>query len=347
MKGRHPLVPEPFLPDPLELLAGNGAPETISGWQAVADGLLSDECCAFHRNVGISARYSWIYQYLPVCFKWAGMAAIASHHVRLVLFPFRLDTDRTGFVDIPRSLGRRKLLLTQDVNTIRETNNAIFNDIFWVHLAYVAAAGGIEHLRALFRPEPGYAAVLSGFEAIDRGRRVLEDTSASPGARQTAEDVVWEGNLRLLEHEQRALVQPHFDRLSCTFARLVSIGSATNFEVRGGRHEVGYFTSFYLYALTRAMTHGLRPQTWPRITRYDDRWPWLVTCVVPRFRRFDSDTQLVDMTLRRILADARYYASMPCVVPGPPETIMRATALIPPAGSPRPAPRRGRSPGSG
>ena len=142
-------------------------------------------------------------------------------------------------------------------------------------------------------------------------------------------------------------MQPHFDRLSCTFARLVSIGSATNFEVRGWRHEVGYFTSFYLYALTRAMTHGVRAQAWPRITRYDDRWPWLVTSVVPRFRKFDSDTQLVDMTLQRILADARYYAFVPCVVPGPPETIMRAAPLIPPAGSRRPAPRRRRSPGSG
>ena len=188
-------VPEPSLPDPLELLAGNGAPETISGWQAVADGLLSDECCAFHRNVGISGRDAWIYQHLPVCLKWAGMAAIASHHVRLVLFPSRLDTDRTGFVDIPRSLGRRKLL-TQDVNTIRETNNAIFNDIFWVTSLRRCRRAGLSICVLSLGPEPGYAAVLSGFEAIDRGRHVLEDTSASPGARQSAEDDVWEGNLR-------------------------------------------------------------------------------------------------------------------------------------------------------
>jgi hypothetical protein len=38
-------------------------------------------------------------------------------------------------VDLPRSLGRRRVLL-EDVNTIRATNNAIFDDIFWVHLAY-------------------------------------------------------------------------------------------------------------------------------------------------------------------------------------------------------------------
>jgi hypothetical protein len=103
----------------------------------VADGLLSDPCCAFHRNVEISSRYAWIYKLQPACFKWAAMAAIASHHIRIALYPLRLDTDGTGYVDIPHSLVRQKLLLTEDVNTIRATNNAIFNDIFWVHLAYV------------------------------------------------------------------------------------------------------------------------------------------------------------------------------------------------------------------
>ena len=103
------------------------------------------------------------------------MAAFASRHVRLALSPLRLDRDRGGYVDIPHSLGRRKVLLITDVNRIRDTNNAIFDDIFWVHLAYAAADNGIECLRGLLREERHYAAVLSGFEAIDHGRRVLED----------------------------------------------------------------------------------------------------------------------------------------------------------------------------
>ena len=82
------------------------------------------------------------------------MAAFASHHVRLALFPLRLDRDRTGYVDIPHSLGRRKVLLIADVNTIRETNNAIFDDIFWVHLAYATADDGIDCLRGLLQAEP-------------------------------------------------------------------------------------------------------------------------------------------------------------------------------------------------
>ena len=281
----------------------------------MADGLLSDPCCAFHRNVEISSRYAWMYTLRPAWFKWAAMAAIASHHVRLALFPLRLDTDRTGYVDIPHSLRRPKLLLTEDVNTIRATNNAIFDDLFWVHLAYVSAEDGIEHLRALLQPERHYAPVLAGFEAIDHGRRVLADEMASAQARQRADDLIWEGNVELLEHEQRALVQPNFDRLSWASAWLVSIGSASSFEVRGVRQEIADFTSFYLYSFTRGIPYALRARAWPRITRFDDRWHWLLTSVVPRFRRFDAGTHLVDASLQHIFDEARDLASSPCVLP--------------------------------
>ena len=59
----------------------------------------------------------------------------------------------------------------------------------------------------------------------------------------------------------------------------------------------------------------MRAGAWPRITRYDDRWPWLETSVVPRFRRLDADAPLIDAGLRRIIDEARVYASIPCVLP--------------------------------
>src|SRR3954469_23164070 len=187
------ITPDELIPQRREFVTRNGPPDTIAGWKALADSLLTDQSCAFHRNLEISSRYAWIYKFLPAYLKWAGMAAFASHHVRLALFPLRLDRDRTGYVNIPHSLGRRKVLLMADVNTIRETNNAIFDDIFWVHLAYVTADDGIECLRALLRADRHYATVLAGFEAIDQGRRVLEDGSATAEARRAAEDLVWKG----------------------------------------------------------------------------------------------------------------------------------------------------------
>jgi hypothetical protein len=269
----------------------------------------------FHRNIEISSRYAWIYKAQPACFKWAGMAAFASYHVRLALAPFRLDTDRTGHADIPHSLGRGRALRLSDVDTIRATNNAIFDDIFWVHLAYASTDDGIGRLRALLGEDHGYASILAGFETIDRGRRVVEDGTASATARSTAEAQIWKGNVQLLEHEQRALVQPHFDRLSCAFARLLSLGSALSFEAHGVRQELAYFSSFYLYSFGRGIPQVVRARTWPRVTRFDDRWRWIVTSIVPRFQRLEADEHVVDARLRRIFDDAGHYASNPCVLP--------------------------------
>lgn len=297
-----------------EIDAGAGTPSTIAGWKARADGLLTTHTCPFHRNVEISARYAWMYGLQPAYLKWAGMAALASHHVRLALYPLRLATDCRGVLDIPRALGSPKAFLLQDINIIRETNNAIFDDIFWVHLAYTAADDGIQSLRALLGPEPTYDALLAGFELIDRGRRVQEDPAAAPAARVAANELVWEGNLKLLRHEQQALVQPQFDLLSCRFARLASMGSATSFEVSGLRRELRYFTSFYLSSARRGGPAAPRARGRPRITAFDDRWRWLETSVVPKFRRLDADAPLIDGSLRRIHEESNYYLANPCVL---------------------------------
>ncbi|MDQ2758169.1 MAG: hypothetical protein M3Y71_16720 [Actinomycetota bacterium] len=294
----------------------NGSPDSVAGWRAAADALLSPPCCAFHRNMEISSRYAWLRAQQPTCFKWAGMAAIASHHARLVLFPFRLDADRSGYVDLPRSLSRR--MLTEDAHRMREVNNAIYDDIFWVHLAYLTyltADGGVEDLRRLLRPHREYAGLLSAFETIDRGRAVLSDGGSPEQARQEGAEMVWAGNLALLQHEQRVVVQPLFDRLSGTFARLASMGSTTTFEVRGLRQEVRYFTSFSAYSLTGGLAAALRTRTVPSITRFDDRWRWLESTVVPRFRRLDADQDLVERTLSRVVEATRRYADRPCLVP--------------------------------
>ena len=291
----------------------NGPPDTVAGSRAAADALLSPPCCAFHRNMEISSRYAWLHAQQPTCFKWAGMAAIASHHARLVLFPFRLDVDRNGWVDLPHSLSRWRLL-TDDANRMREVNNAIFDDIFWVHLAYLAA-DGVQDLRRLLRPYPEYAGLLSAFEMIDRARGDQADENSAQHARQEAVDLVWAGNLALLQHEQRTVVQPLFDGLSGTFARLISMGATTTFEVRGLRQQLRYLTSFTAYSLTGGLVAALRARSIPRITRFEDRWQWLETSVVPRFRRLDADRDLIERTLNRVARDTTRYADLPCLVP--------------------------------
>lgn len=85
--------------------------------------------------------------------------------------------------------------------------------------------------------------------------------------------------------------------------------------MRGLHDEVSYFTSFYYYAVTEGVREILHARALPRITRFDDRWRWIVTCIVPRFRRLDLQTPLVDASLCRVFDEARDYASNPCVLP--------------------------------
>ncbi len=193
-----------------------------------------------------------------------GCPGLAPHQASAL--PLRLDADHHGFVERRQGRGRRAWL-THDAHTVLEINNAIFDDIFWVHLAYLADGDGLARLRDLLSPMPHYASVLAGFEKIDRGQRAVTQPTDSEGARRQGLDLVWQGNLELLAHEQRVVVQPHFDRLSPTFARLVSLGAATTFEVRGVRREVRYFTSFYLFSFTAGLPGAARGRAWPRITR--------------------------------------------------------------------------------
>ena len=248
-----------LIPEPRELVPRNGTPDTISGWKAVADGFLSDPCCAFHRNVEISSRYAWMYRLMPAASSGPGWrrsrpTTSGSPSFRSGWTPIALATwtSRTAWF-------ARRLLLMEDVNTIRATNNAIFDDIFWVHFAYVRADDGIERLRALLR---------AGAPLCARPVRLRGDRPGTPclGGR----DGVRGGSTgppkisfgRATSSSSSTSSAPWCNRTSIASRApspgSISIGSATTFEVRGIRRDVAYFTSFYLSSLPRAVPHGLR-----------------------------------------------------------------------------------------
>jgi hypothetical protein len=292
-----------------------GAPESVAEWRALADGLLTNQSCVFHRNLEISSGYAWMYKSAPAYFKWAGMAAFASHHARLVLYPYRLRTDGSGYADLVASVEPKGIPLIADLNTIRSTNNDIFDDIYWAHLAYAADESGMDRLRELLDGDHTAAPLLAGFEAIDEGRRIIEAPGASAMDRHHAAERIWDGNLQLLDHEQRAIVQPNFDRLSRTFGGLFSAGSSLSFEARGIRQQTAYFSSFYLYSFGSGLSAVLRSRRWPRVTRFDDRWRWIVAAVVPRFKRLEANNGAIDTRLHHIFVEARAGATSPCAQP--------------------------------
>ncbi len=247
------------------------------------------------RNRAITSMYAAACLAHPALMKWAGMAAFASHHARLLMVPLRMLADREGRVRLqPR--GRLAALVLRDVHLIRRINAGIFEDIFWAHLVYDGTADGLVRLERLAADEPGLGPMVDGFRRIEAGRR----TSAAGDARAGAE-LVWQGNVRLLRHEQETVVQPSFEDFTCGFARAMSIGSSLDFEARGLCERLAFFTSFYWHMLvTRRGRVGTR-RAWPRIDRLEHRWTWIEERIVPGFRRFESGEGRIRAKLAELL----------------------------------------------
>ena len=104
------------------------SPQSYKDWKALARKRLECESCVFKRNQSITEQYAKAYLRHSALFKWAGMAAFASHHIRLALRPFALS--RGGGGSLPdKSTGLR------NVSFLKATNDAIYEDIYWAHLA--------------------------------------------------------------------------------------------------------------------------------------------------------------------------------------------------------------------
>ena len=297
----------------LEHALPNGPPDTVAGWRAAADALLSPPCCTFHRNMEISSRYAWLYAQQPTCFKWAGMAAIASHHARLVLFPFRLDADRSGYVDLPRSLSRRRLL-TEDANRMREVNNAIYDDTVWVHLAYLASADGVEDLRRLLRPPRVRRAAL----------RLRDDRPGprGPGGRGVAGGGPTGGRRHGLGRQPRSPRARTAHRgataLRPSVGQLRPAGiDGLDDDLRGARPSAGGQVLHVVLRLLAGRRARCRAEDPYGPEDHAVRRPLAMArdqCR-PRFRRLDADQDLLDRTLGRVVEEAKRYADRPCVVP--------------------------------
>ncbi len=267
------------------------APQSREGWRRLVDDALKQTPCVYHRNLEISSLYAWLYLRHPKLFKWAGMAAFASHHARVALRPLALHKNEAGAVPIHEA--RERFGMTH-IDRVRQVNNAIFEDIFWAHLAYDGTEEGFARTAAMLKDAPHGMGMLEGFAVIEEGRR------------QNDPDRVWEGNVKLLWHEQAAVVQPRFDTFSRGFARTFSMLANINFEASGWRERAGFFTSFYGHMVLRQMPLLWTTKRPPRLTRLDHRWRWVERAVVPRFRKLDEWGR-VEPKLKHILAESRRY----------------------------------------
>ncbi|HED30661.1 MAG TPA: hypothetical protein ENN50_03005 [Prosthecochloris aestuarii] len=269
-------------------------------WQSMLEKKLPPEDAAVFRNRGITAHYAGLYLAHPELFKWAGMAAFASRQVGLALLaadmlssPGRLvSTGNTGSssselisaLDVVGGALRSILslplwaydsavrsLLLDDLEAIRKGNNAIYHDISWAHEAYLC--GGIEEISS--NTGPGEELMLEGFGMIDEGRRCA---GSDP---DRSSELVVQGNIRLLRHEQIMTLGPVFESISPQGRIVVSFGSELVFSgaVPRGVRDRASFVEFSGFFETLTGMKSVADQS--------HRWQWIEGQVLPVWREVD------------------------------------------------------------
>ncbi|MEM9481506.1 MAG: hypothetical protein AAGA58_17790 [Verrucomicrobiota bacterium] len=255
---------------------------TVAEWKALTENLLTEQPCVFHRNLEISALYAGIYLRKPEWFKWAGMAALASFHVRDGLNLLATVTDSTGRLLADADGQKWAGIPLRDIDVLRRTNNAIFEDIAWAHLC------------VLLRGEDGLQRAVSG----DAELAPLVEAFSAMGSD------VWTANLRLLRHEQENMVQPRFAAMSRSFSHILSVGATMLYKDKGlcERKMNGVFYAFMFMRKPRDL---FRSRSFPNMTNLEHRWAWISEGIVPGYQCYESATDLMEADLEKIFLSLR------------------------------------------
>jgi hypothetical protein len=236
---------------------------------AAAEKIKSVEKKALARNKVINQAYAEMYLSNPAVFKWAGMAAFASHSAgekmklikqigHISTFPARVAWD---LIALPGQLSdwNCRYMFAQ----VAQGNKAIYCDLYWQHLAY--RAGGIAELSRIYQQGDLPEAIWQAWQQIDWGRRTAN------------EELIWEGNLGLLMHEQKYVIQAvlyqgWFNRSIWKMISLAHqlLGILLDSPVPGGAA-----------AFREAVPNG-------NLADVDQRWHWCVEHIVPAWRNIEQ-----------------------------------------------------------
>ena len=263
-------------------------------WQKRLQDSLPPEESVIQRNRAITAQYAQWYLTSPELLKWSGAAAFASHRVGFALLPYKLTIKDGKAISVADTFDDSvdKHVLLRDLDLIRQTNNLVFADIGWAHLAYISPDGGIEAIEAASQDDSVAPALVEGFREIETGRRLLASSEAN---QSIAAAHIWRGNFILLRHEQFVTVQKQFEQLEKGFAIFLSLATTIDFDANNLTVDWSTHTSFYKYMWTRELLMLARTMSRPDITNVQHRWRWIDRRVFPIWKRVDS----TDKALRR------------------------------------------------
>jgi len=252
-------------------------------WQRQAEAKLPPESQVIARNAAITAVYMQIYRGFRSAYKWAGMASFASQRIGLLLLAY----DFQGIVAVSRHGSSAPLAegLAGDIDIMRITNNGVYADIAWAHLAYQAV--GLSAVLAGLESLPDHEYMVSGFQKIDQGRGLLSDPhQAGMGA-----DLIWSGNQDLLFHEQSQLVQPAFESLDLLFEDVLTLATTIDFNTGTLLYDPTLFTSFIAFMSTVGLPILIGTGLPPQIVNFKQRWFWILKCALPIWKRVDAASE--------------------------------------------------------
>lgn len=229
---------------------------------------------ALARNKIINQAYTEMYLSNPAVFKWAGMAVFASASAGEKM---KLVAQINSLTKVPAVFGKDVVALPAKLGLwngeylfgkVAEGNRAIFADLYWQHLAYREA--GIGELARIYAQGDLTKEMLLGWQQIDLGRRLGNEA------------LIWEGNLKLLYHEQRYVIQTvlYEGVFNRTLWKLISLvhqvsGILLDSPVPGGAAD-----------FRDAVPNG-------NLADFDQRWEWCVAHIVPAWQKFEQNRTAV------------------------------------------------------
>ena len=278
-------------------------------WQEKAERMLPPESETLARNCAVTSVYARLYLANPKIFKWAGMAAFASHRVGVALLTHNLACDNRLMDTLKSHFGLDlcKSGTIHELEMLRITNNRIYADAVWPHLAYADPEGGIEAVVAGLKSAPGdHGLQIEGFRKIDEGKRKM--AGDEPGAQES----IWTGNALLLKHEQTVIAQPTYEQLNfkpgdflrnmrklqwpkieqnivdVSFGVFLTTMASIDFMASNLYFDPRYRTSFLSFMCTLGLWQLLLTTSWPDLTRKEQRWYWCEHRIIPIWKRAEE-----------------------------------------------------------
>ncbi len=272
----------------------------LAYFQQQAEALLPPEQQVFERNRAITSTYASLFLGQRNLFKWAGMAAFASHRVGISLVPFAIDQwvgGQARFKVPPERLGC-SLSVDDDLNLLRLTNNRVYASIAWSHLAFAAPDHGIDCVLDLSASTPEWKILRKGWERIGQAQRRIKQGEPM----SVVAPLVWRGNEDLLRFEQEVTVQAGFDRMQRAFSTFLTWAMSMEFDGDHQRVELDTFCYFPFYMWTSALRVLARTRSLPHVGRFDHRWCWVEGCLLPMWKQVDANDRELEHKLKRLAA---------------------------------------------